>query len=478
MVTRAQQTKAVRARRQPQETNKQVATEYKDLGLPSREHYVRAETEYIESLSQRKREKALLSQEMFDDIWDVLHDPGNPTTRTPQFRFWVRKMFTLSVARRDHDGSLFAENEDADVKPVILHENRPVAVKTQIYDILGYCHQISRHGGRDRTVAKVRELYSWVPKELVAKYVKVCPTCVLKKSGNMTLALSLRSSDAPPVEARTHEGNPSRTARSQIPSLQHRSETQAYLPAVVQHDIAQGQTYSSMIGATLLSRAFPLLPPPSVLASRDPGQWLADLALQPGPGSLGLELPPLLRRTESENDASPLRRLTTRITLPPLMKALSESMIDPVRPPFHVPEAFRIPPIQELPSIVNECGQYQPMEIDPVLLLEDQEMALVSQFKGPGANTSYRPLTSFATPFDLPRKILVSSNSLETDARSGRISASSIGSKSSPSASLGKLSVSGSLAANVSTASSAGQKSNRSFDAQDWESTYCLDESI
>jgi hypothetical protein len=33
---------------------------------------------------------------MFDDIWDVLVNP-DALIMSPQFRFWVRKMFTLVV---------------------------------------------------------------------------------------------------------------------------------------------------------------------------------------------------------------------------------------------------------------------------------------------------------------------------------------------------------------------------------------------
>jgi hypothetical protein len=46
---------------------------------------------------------------------------------------------------------------------------------------------MARHGGRDKTCATLRLHYSWVPKELTAKFVKACPTCTLKRSGNPDL---------------------------------------------------------------------------------------------------------------------------------------------------------------------------------------------------------------------------------------------------------------------------------------------------
>ena len=65
--------------------------------LPTRSDYERIEYEYISSLAPKKQQKALISQEMFDDIWDVLHDPRDSSLSTSQFRFWVRKMFTLAT---------------------------------------------------------------------------------------------------------------------------------------------------------------------------------------------------------------------------------------------------------------------------------------------------------------------------------------------------------------------------------------------
>ncbi|KAG1767379.1 hypothetical protein EV702DRAFT_980140, partial [Suillus placidus] len=145
-------------------------------GFPTYAQYKRIEMAYLQSLSPRKRDKALISQCMFDKIWDVLHQPDACTVGTPQFRFWVRKMFTLSTSD--------AEDNDSEAPVVILHENRPVAIQEQLYELFCYCHEESNHGGRDKTCAIIRQHYSWVPKELTAQFVKACPTCTFKRSGN------------------------------------------------------------------------------------------------------------------------------------------------------------------------------------------------------------------------------------------------------------------------------------------------------
>jgi len=94
----------------------------------------------------------------------------------------VRKMFILVYPQTS-----FNHNAGQTPEPVVLHDKRPVAIKEQLYEVLCYCHAVARHGGRDKTCATLRLNYSWVPKELTAKFVKTCPTCTLKRSGNPDL---------------------------------------------------------------------------------------------------------------------------------------------------------------------------------------------------------------------------------------------------------------------------------------------------
>ncbi|KIJ64319.1 hypothetical protein HYDPIDRAFT_53811, partial [Hydnomerulius pinastri MD-312] len=152
-------------------------------GFPTYAQYKRIEAAYLNCLSPRKRDKALITQIMFDKIWDVLHQPEACNIETPQFRFWVRKMFTLS--RGGQTGDL--DDDSYELPAVVLHENRPVAVMEQLYELFCYCHEQANHGGRDKTCAVIRQHYSWVPKELTAQFVKACPTCTLKRSGNPEL---------------------------------------------------------------------------------------------------------------------------------------------------------------------------------------------------------------------------------------------------------------------------------------------------
>jgi hypothetical protein len=81
-------------------------------------------------------------------------------------------------------------------KKTICHENKPVAVREKLFKILTRAHKACHHGGRDKTSAQVRRVYSWcvvrneedikltaprVPKELISRFVKMCPTCRVRR---------------------------------------------------------------------------------------------------------------------------------------------------------------------------------------------------------------------------------------------------------------------------------------------------------
>lgn len=151
-------------------------------GFPTYAQYKQVENAYIQSLTPRRQSKALISQSMFDRIWDVLHQPERQG-ETAQFRFWARKMFTLSKTHRNTLGVV--ANNDEVPQEVLLHDNLLVAVQEQLYDLLCYCHGMTGHGGRDKTCSLIRKHYTWVPKDLVSSFIKACPTCIMKKCGSL-----------------------------------------------------------------------------------------------------------------------------------------------------------------------------------------------------------------------------------------------------------------------------------------------------
>ncbi|PSR78947.1 hypothetical protein PHLCEN_2v7251 [Hermanssonia centrifuga] len=422
-----------------------LSRHFKDLGLPSPEEYARVQEEYIQSLSIRKKDKALLTQEMFDDIWDVLLDPHNAKLRTPQFRFWVRKMFVLSYADQDSEEDNAGET---DLKPIILHEDRPVAVKPQIYDIIAYCHQLSSHGGRDKTMALVRKHYSWIPKEVVAQFIKICPTCIFKHSKEgaqhrksmkqSTLAgLTRATGQADSVDAATCTW----ISMSLIPceeALPQPAQSLRTLPLMKPRlasrilSIPQTLVYPSQSSIPLASGCLSASRSHTSHESNS-GGWLSSLMSQPGPSNNDSFSP--MRRTGSENDADFFRTPATRINLPPLMKALSEGMSVPsiLRPQANVPSSLQIPGYHQtwggLLTMPEDADLYDQdgstegsqqdcsMKIDPLLLANEYRVApnhwqetadkSLSSFGTLRSIYSMSMLSAHPTPIKSPRRVLI-----------------------------------------------------------------------
>jgi hypothetical protein len=107
--------------------------------LPTFEEFQSIIDNYLHNLSPKKRDKALVDHARYCLIQEVLKNPRNTSISTAQFRFWVKKMFQLQPGSYD----------------LVCHDNKPVAMKEQIYDILVNAHKEAHHGGRDKTSAIV-----------------------------------------------------------------------------------------------------------------------------------------------------------------------------------------------------------------------------------------------------------------------------------------------------------------------------------
>jgi hypothetical protein len=53
----------------------------------------------------------------------------------------------------------------------ICHEGKPVAVREKLFKILTIAHKQCQHGGRDKTSAQVRRIYSWCVDGTVGPFV-------------------------------------------------------------------------------------------------------------------------------------------------------------------------------------------------------------------------------------------------------------------------------------------------------------------
>ncbi|QSS64182.1 hypothetical protein I7I51_01247 [Histoplasma capsulatum] len=80
-------------------------------------------------------------------------------------RNWVKNSFMLS------------NNQTPKGKELICREGKPIVIQEKLFKVLTRAHQQCQHGGRDKTTAQARMTYSGIPAELVAQYIKICPTC-------------------------------------------------------------------------------------------------------------------------------------------------------------------------------------------------------------------------------------------------------------------------------------------------------------
>lgn len=140
-------------------------------GFPDVKEFDQLMQNYVEDLSIKKQDKALIYARRARNIRTVLIDPKDTAVESAQFRFWVKKMFKLQAVGSDH-------------RKMICHEGKPVAIREKLFKILTKAHQQCQHGGRDKTSAQVRRIYSWVPKELISRFVKICPTCQVRRGGS------------------------------------------------------------------------------------------------------------------------------------------------------------------------------------------------------------------------------------------------------------------------------------------------------
>jgi hypothetical protein len=183
------------------EHNYEVGGQLSTNGFPTRQQFDQLLNDYILSLSPKKRDKALIPQKRYGNILAVLKEPKCTTIESAQFRFWVKKMFRLGTDVNTGE-------------KIVLHEGKPVAVRETLYDVLTNSHSSAQHGGRDKTSAKVRDRYSWlvsasprirdlhlliifcsrVPKELIARFVRNCPTCTLRRSNPVEFSASVSNS--------------------------------------------------------------------------------------------------------------------------------------------------------------------------------------------------------------------------------------------------------------------------------------------
>ena len=63
-----------------------------------------------------------------------------------------------------------------------LHEGKRVVLRDEIYDVIARAHTEAQHGGRDKTYSVLKRDWSYVPKETVATFIRLCSVCNGKRT--------------------------------------------------------------------------------------------------------------------------------------------------------------------------------------------------------------------------------------------------------------------------------------------------------
>ena len=82
------------------------------------------------------------------------------------------------------DGEQYLQDKDSKL---------PVAIRSDIYQIMVQAHKKAAHGGRDRTWGQVKKSYSYITKELAFRFVHICPKCGDKKVDGKAFRPSART---------------------------------------------------------------------------------------------------------------------------------------------------------------------------------------------------------------------------------------------------------------------------------------------
>jgi hypothetical protein len=318
--------------------------------LPTLQEYNIQEADFIASMPPDERASlALIDETMYRDIWAVIHDPltaqRNPRY-PPAFLDWVRAAFTA----------------EAVVPPpgtILCHNKRPVARRDNIYEILCVSHLKTLHGGSDKTAALIYSAWSYVPVELVHRFVTICPTCNRARLSSFGGTAEATSNPSAGVHYENTPPSPrSFLATDSIPDIQGWDGPTTTLPSDQMHihEIAQSIFNSRFLVSDNTS---PLTP------------YNATVPNPQQPHS-GFPLP----RTPSLNIEYPPNVTYHPLTPEPLSSVRSISRIIS-RPTFHgLIGGQRTPSYGSAHSTQSSDGERtwrkDDSQIDPALLAEDE----------------------------------------------------------------------------------------------------------
>ncbi|GAA6021505.1 hypothetical protein JCM10207_005783 [Rhodosporidiobolus poonsookiae] len=321
-------------------SNRRLSVE--DQGYPTVEEFEQQVQEYHDRLHKNKKTKAMCNNALYAKIVYILNNPTDTSFGDAQARFWAR----TSSYELDASGTRLIDKD----------AGKPVCPREDFYDVITAAHRQVEHGGRDKTHVVVKANWSWLPKEIVARYVSVCPTCIAKNKHN-----KVRSGPFPVADA-----GPS--APKVVPS-RARSSRQRKSKAFV--DDSSGD--ESQLG--LDDEEYT---PPGTAVSKKTAARKRSLEAAPAPADLALPEPP----AECYADCSAPTSISP--------KALEFTAIAALPPPGHLPPPFYPPPravYHPLPTTSHPT--YTPPEVPPTTYAEPSALFALDFPLAPSYSTSH-----------------------------------------------------------------------------------------
>ncbi|CAF1433609.1 unnamed protein product [Rotaria sordida] len=126
--------------------------------------------EYINSLDQKCRWKAVITQELYNKIQQCLLLPKGTSSNlfSTNFTYWVKHKFVLiKIAAIDVVACIKTK------KAVCIYEN--------FYNVINEAHTNIPHGGREKTMYELNCQYSYIPRPAIEIFLKQCVPCQTRK---------------------------------------------------------------------------------------------------------------------------------------------------------------------------------------------------------------------------------------------------------------------------------------------------------
>jgi hypothetical protein len=140
---------------------------------------------YIDSLNEKFKEKAFINEAAYKDIIKLLSPESNDKSmHNSHWRSWARNNFILKLVGNDYIVCKIPNNRTKEAMEKKQSEiiSLPILIKEKMWKEFCVIHVSLGHAGISNTYSELKNKWSNVKQDLVAKFISKCITCSLHKS--------------------------------------------------------------------------------------------------------------------------------------------------------------------------------------------------------------------------------------------------------------------------------------------------------